>query len=450
MLLGLISVANSSAYYVSDVGTRSMARGGAFIAGADDTTAVYYNPAALTRIDGGQFKLDFAGVQQWITFDRADVGDEVFEPIENCLCPYPVPTIGLAQGFAGGRGALAFSVYPPYAPLIEYPADGPQRYDLVDSTVIEITAGPSAGFEVIPGLSIGAGLQYKWMLAGQELAITTLEGDDPSNDILFEMEARDPFTLSWNAGVLWEDPKDQRYAIGAAFVPPVTYEARGYLAADFSQHAFYESGQIVSESARDDDMLLTVKMPMQIKAGVLVRPTDALEIEAAGVYQKWDVVDEVVITDVDMEIDVDIFGTADTVEITDDVVLPAGYRNSWSARLGAEWDAGDRLSLRAGGIFETSAIPPATQGVNLVDGNKVGYGLGTTVHLNRRWAVDAAWTQNFLLLDEITDSEVRQIVVDPISGDISDGRVIGNGTMESRIDIASLAVQCLWGKGVWE
>lgn len=450
MLFCLIAAANSSAYYTADVGTRSLGRGGAFVAGADDYTAVHYNPAAFTRIDSGQFKFDFSGVQQTIVFDRADVGSDVFDPVNNIGGAYPVPTVGIAQPFMEGRGAVAFGVYPPYTPMIEYDPDGAQRYNLIDSTVVEITVGPSAAFEVIPGLSVGAGLNYRWLLVGQDLKITTLEGDDPTNDIRFEMEARDPFTLSWNAGVMWEDPKEQRYAVGLSFVPAVNYQARGTLAADFSNHAFYESGQIVSETATDDDMLLVIDLPMQLKGGVLVRPTDKLEIELAGVYQKWDVIDDIVISDVDMEIDVDLLGTPAVVEVSDDIVLPANYQNSWSARLGAEYDASDRFTVRAGGLYETSAIPTATSGVDLVDGNKAGYGLGGSVRLGRRWALDAAYAQTFLLVDEITNSEVRQIVVDPLTGEVTDGVVVGNGTVDSTINIGSIAVQCLWGKGLRE
>ncbi len=178
-LLVLASTADASAYYVADVGTRSLGRGGAFIAGVDDTTAQYYNPAALTRIDGGQFKADLSGVHQYIRFDREDLGDEVFDAVENEGPPYPIPTIGLAQSFLDDRAVIAFGVYPPYAPFIEYDREGAQRYTLVDSTVIEVTAGPSAAFEIIPGLSVGVGGQYKWMLAGQQLFLTT-SGDDDS------------------------------------------------------------------------------------------------------------------------------------------------------------------------------------------------------------------------------------------------------------------------------
>ena len=452
LLLCSLPAAEAAGYYTPGVGTRALARGGAFIAGADDTTAQYYNPAALTRIDGGQFKLDFAGVHQQIYFDREDLPNEEFPAIENEAPPYPIPTIGLAQGFLDGRGVVAFGVYPPYAPLIEYPIDGPQRYNLVDSTVIEIVAGPTAAFEVIPGLSIGAGVNYRWMLAGQTRFLTTApDSDDPVSDIGFEMEAKDTFTIGWNAGVLWEDPKNKRYAIGAMVRPPVKYEAKGHLAADFTNHAFYESGIILTGNPRDDDITLNISMPLLVKVGALVRPMDRLEIEGAFVYQKWDVIDEVVVSDVDMEIELDSSsGLGDSAAITDDVILPANYQNAWSAHLGAEFDAHEMVTVRAGGIYETSAIPAKTQGVDLVDGKKAGYGLGGTLWLGKRWAVDAAWGQTFLFPRTVTDSEVTQIYVDALSGDIGEGRTVGNGEVRSKVNIGSVAVQGLWGKSLRE
>lgn len=443
LLLVLASTADASAYYVADVGTRSLGRGGAFIAGVDDTTAQYYNPAALTRIDGGQFKVDLSGVHQYIRFDREDIGTEVFEPVENLGPPYPIPTIGLAQSFMGDRAVIAFGVYPPYAPFIEYDREGAQRYTLVDSTVIEVTAGPSAAFEIIPGLSVGVGGQYKWMLAGQQLFLTTSGDDDPTGQIGFDMEASDPFTLSWNAGVLFEDPKNQRWAVGVGFVPPVKYEAEGYLRADFTDHTVYPS--IISEAKpSDEDITLLISMPMQVKAGALFRPTDKLEIEAATVFQKWDVVEEIVVTDLDMEID---SALGEPIVVDEDVVLPAGYKNTWSARLGAEFDAHEMVTARAGILWEGGAIPDATTGVSLVDGNKYGYGLGGTVWLGKRWAVDAAWHQSFMPTRTITDSELTQIKLG-LDGSVGEGRVVGNGDLTSRFNIGSIALQGVWGAGV--
>ena len=53
-LLAFSSNAQASGYYTSDVGVRSFSRGGAYVAGCDDLLALWYNPAALTRMGDGQ------------------------------------------------------------------------------------------------------------------------------------------------------------------------------------------------------------------------------------------------------------------------------------------------------------------------------------------------------------------------------------------------------------
>ena len=84
----------ASTYYMSDVGIRAMGRGGAFVAGADDISAQWYNPSALTRIHGSHFQIDLMGVKQEMYFDRQDYPgngpkvdgnptDLITEPIRN-------------------------------------------------------------------------------------------------------------------------------------------------------------------------------------------------------------------------------------------------------------------------------------------------------------------------------------------------------------------------------
>ena len=60
------------------------------------------------------------------------------------------------------------------------------------------------------------------------------------------------------------------------------------------------------------------------------------------------------------------------------MVIPQDYRNSVSYRLGTEWDAKPWITLRSGLYYEASAIPDKSLGVSLMDGNKIGYGVGAT------------------------------------------------------------------------
>ena len=61
LILTLVSTGYASGYYYPDLGVTSLSRGGANVAGVNDLTALWYNPAALTRIRALQIDLDVTG-----------------------------------------------------------------------------------------------------------------------------------------------------------------------------------------------------------------------------------------------------------------------------------------------------------------------------------------------------------------------------------------------------
>src|SRR5271154_1505254 len=56
---GAPSIAHAGGLYVPDRGVRPLGRGGAFVAGADDLGAIWYNPAGLADA-GSAVLVDFA------------------------------------------------------------------------------------------------------------------------------------------------------------------------------------------------------------------------------------------------------------------------------------------------------------------------------------------------------------------------------------------------------
>ena len=68
--------AEAAGYYTSDVGVRAFSRGGAYVAGCNDLLALWYNPAALTRLGNGVATVDVAAVSQQVSFDRKDYPGE--------------------------------------------------------------------------------------------------------------------------------------------------------------------------------------------------------------------------------------------------------------------------------------------------------------------------------------------------------------------------------------
>jgi long-subunit fatty acid transport protein len=137
----------------------------------------------------------------------------------------------------------------------------------------------------------------------------------------------------------------------------------------------------------------------------------------------------------------------DDATVTDDVNFATGFQDSWSLRLGGQVEATDWLGLRAGGHYETSAIPAATQGVQLVDGEKWGVSLGATATVGKRVAIDVSAAEVFLSDKTIEGSELRQqaLVVDlgnspELTSRVDEGKVIGNGKFTSRLAFVAVGV----------
>jgi long-chain fatty acid transport protein len=465
----MIPQAQASGYYFSDIGVRGFSRAGANIAGANDLTALWYNPATLTRLDRGQVMFDFAGVSQKVRFDRADecilVPDPVelvFDPVENKAAVYKIPHFGVAHHLGTPNTTFALGFYTPYAPDYSYDSAGAQRYTLTDTLIIQTALGPSVAHQFFDWLSVGAGVAWSVLIAEQDLATNLdnplVEGDeyDPAYDVDFALATKDMQGLTWNMGFLVEPPSG-RWALGGMFQPPVKFDAKGSISADFEGNIFYEEddgiygGLLLDSSVTDEDVSLAVTMPLILKAGALIRPTDGLEIEAAVVWQQWSSIKSLTVTDIDLLIDInedhiatglmDCEGEDEDLNcdalIDDDVVLPANYDDSWSYRLGGHYELNDRFTVRAGLLYETSAISTKTVGVALVDADKWGYGLGGSLNLGNGLVVDLGLSQSFLDDLEITDSEVTQIRVNPLAGagedTLVEGIVVGNGTMESSI-----------------
>jgi long-subunit fatty acid transport protein len=202
-------------------------------------------------------------------------------------------------------------------------------------------------------------------------------------------------------------------------------------------------------------------MPWIFRTGVAVNPTDKSVIEFATVYQRWSMQKEIVVTDVNLIIENNPESSllTESLAITDDVILPADYEDAWSFRLGGEAEVIEPLSVRAGGFYETSAIPEQTQSVALVDGPKFGYGLGLTYwhkkQERRVFSLDAGFSQTFISERTITGSQVRRQEIpvnmaDALTGsleaNIVPGQAVGNGAFGSQLMFFSAGGTVYWGK----
>jgi len=444
-LLLFLSTAQAAGYYVTGVGIRGMGRAGAVVAGIDDLSAQYHNPAALIRLDR-QVTLQFAGVHQNVTFDREDEADLAFDPVSNSAPPMPIPALGAAWHLPGPDLTVALGLYTPYAPYYTYPEDGPQRFTMTDISLLSAYAGPSVAWRPIDGLTLGLGVAATMLQIDQGLvthvAPATFEAtDEPEYDVNTRISVRDPFRITWNAGLLYE-PGD-KWAVGVSVVPPIRYQASGSLTSDFSNNVYYTGespfGQVLaSSSASDDDVQLAITMPAIFRAGVLVRPSEGTELEVDVAWERWSAMQSLTVTGVDLTIETT---SEEDARVQDDVAFPLLMQDAWSLRIGGQKSLSDRVMGRAGLLGETSGVSAQYRSVLMPDGLQVGYGLGLTWWaIPDKLALDFGGGQRFLLPSTLNNAQVYQVQIDPLSGVVLPGKSVGDGEISAMTNLFGLGL----------
>jgi long-chain fatty acid transport protein len=419
------STARAGGLEVPDVGTKSLGRGSAFVARADDTSAMVYNPAGLWKSKGVNVQLGanllnmnarFArrGSDEWVcptgapetcdptvafsgrVFDPANdpnsvtgsgstMGGAAFPEVRRKLPISPMPTLFVNWGGVGGVKGLSIGagVFTPAAfGFSAWDASGPQRYNLRSAQLLVVYPAFSIAYSVNRYFSFGATFVNGITQANFSLAARGVQGaegpiaqkEDPYRDSEFQIDVRDWSSPHGIVGVLSHpiDPLE----LGVSFRTPVIIKAKGQLGLVPSQELLDAGGADIVSPA----LVFEQTLPWIVRAGArYIHPR--FDVEANYVFENWGRTgDGFLINFSDATaVNLPLQGTIPLV----DTLLPKYFRDVHSVRLGSDVVAIPRhLDVRLGTWWQSSAYPKdnATFGVDFPVGLQVGVSAGLTWH----------------------------------------------------------------------
>lgn len=177
-VLGLSAIAlvarADGGYYTGPLGPRAAGRGGAFVARADDVTALGINPAGLADLDETTFQLGNQLAYYGYDYTRAPTPDwgnaqngmpptVTFEKVKNGT-PWQalLPFIGASSRLGLSNWTFGAAVYaPPGISREQFPQDGGQRYMMVDRQAIILNTDVGAAWR--HGDLFGFGVTIEWI-----------------------------------------------------------------------------------------------------------------------------------------------------------------------------------------------------------------------------------------------------------------------------------------------
>jgi len=429
-----VAPASAAGLYFTDRGVRPMGRAGAFVAGADDLGAIYYNPAGLVDA-GSQFLLDASWLRFTGTFQRQvrvqgsdpNSGEPVggsfvqtYEAVKGTSPVLPIPTLAGSYAIRPDL-VLAAGIYAPYSAITSYPEKlpngqpSPQRYSLLtlDGSALAI-GGIWLAYRPIKQLQIGAG---PTVLAGtfqSEVYFSACVPDrflcapeQPDYDTKGRLKVQNILAPSATFGAM-VTPIDQ-LRLGASFQLGYSVDADSKLQTRLPSAAVFDKAYIEGDEAG-----VRFKLPWVARVGVEVRPAPTTRIEATFVFEKWSVHDQISVAPKNVSLrDVALFPPEYRVG---SLTLDRKFQDAWSARLGGEQTikfAKYRVDLRAGLAYEKSAVPPAYLSVLTLDMNKVVVGLGGGLHIGR-WRFDGTVALLFPANVQVSPEEARLYKVNPV------------------------------------
>jgi long-chain fatty acid transport protein len=238
-----------------------IARGNAFVATADNPSAIYYNPAGISQLQGQHFQagLYYVSASTRYTSPTGATAktDTTFQP---------VPQMYYVRSFEDKPFTLGIGVYAPYGLSLDYGENNPFNFIAEYGKLAYATFNPVIAWKATPELSLAIGPTLNYSQATLVNNVLRYKGDG--------------MAFGFNAGVLWQ-PHEQ-WSFGATYRSATKVEYKGN--ADIFD-AFR------SQSTAD------FQFPQYAVVGVSYRPTPNWNFEFNLDWTDWDNVNQTVFRD---------------------------------------------------------------------------------------------------------------------------------------------------------
>ncbi len=343
-----------------DQDASATAQGEAFVAQADDASAVYYNPAGLTQVPGTQFTSGGYFVFRDITFKGTSGNTEEMNDPAYTLNAYVATDLKLEKW----RFGFGYNV--PYGNMTDWGKNSSFRYQVTQSELIVGNFAFATAYQITDTLSLGAELNY---YNGQTelnrlVPFSILFPGLPDGKFQFE---GDGGAIGATAGLLWKINK--HWSFGAVYRSPFAIDFHGQAVVKNDPTGLFGRSAATAE----------ITFPQSVTGGLAWRPTDKLKLEVDVEWTDWDTLNSVRLHSPNPAFANDPGST-----------IPFNWMSSFFYEFGAQYQLKKDLVLRAGYIYSENTVPNSTFSPTLPDGNRnvVSCGVGYTW---KRFTVDLTY-----------------------------------------------------------
>lgn len=362
-------------------------------AGITDISAMFSNPASLSRFSGTWASGGVSAILPRDTFQDL----RATAPLSGVpLTGTPAAPRQFLGNTVGASFFLSHQLSPrltfgaaftvPWATKSNYPVTAVSRYTAVDTNLRAYNFNPVLAWNAGNGLSIAAGPTFQLYTADFSTAVDPTGGTaaSPSTDILSRIKAHD-FSIGFIAGLEWQMSPDTR--IGLSYRSGIGHSFNGSLG--------LSSGNPNSIALLDAGLFAATGKHLTSPTGRARFKINTPSLATFGISQR-------------LTPELDLYGSATLVgwhlfrdtRVSYDNGLPMtvvdnGWHDSWYLAVGTGYRASEKVQLRAGIAYDWTPTQDRVRNPRAPNGDRVYAGTGLTYQRTTLWKLDVAYNHCF-------------------------------------------------------
>jgi long-chain fatty acid transport protein len=348
---------------------RATARGNAFVATADNPSAIYYNPAGIMQAEGSELLAGFYAFRP-----ETDYVSSTGAVAALSTKTFTLPQLYFTQHSENSRWGWGLGLYSPWGQSSDWGTNSPLATLATRNEIQFVTVSAALAYEISENLSIGVTLQGNDVEADLRQAI----GFSPGDQLRFE---GDDNSISGSIGLLWQ--------VTAEHVWGVTYQSHTTLNYDgtLEQRPYAPAAAARAEMPFPDFLAIAYSY----------RPSPQWNFEIGIDWTNWERLNTVT---------VDYPGPP--------VAVLFEWESSFYYLFGATYRDGP-WAFHGGYIYSENSIPDEVFNPSVADSNRHLFSVGAEYHTGN-------WDYTFVL--QLTPESSRTVSGAPLSlvGQSPDGR----------------------------
>ena len=357
-------------------------------AGGSDISAMFSNPASLTRFPGSWVSIASSLILPRNTFENITATPGL-QPGNQVTGSPTTPSqfldtsIGAASYYSKQLQpdlffGLAFNV--PWATVSKYPVAGAQRYVATNTSLTAYNISPLLAYKVNNRLSFGGGPNIQVYTADFSTMVDSTAGaaPDPSTDLQSRIRATNT-ALGFNAGVEYQITPETR--LGASYRSAIVHKFNGdSTLTSGNAGALNAVVQGLNLSGTDGKASFKINTPSILTIAAAHQATDALELYASAMQIGWSRF------------------RSTRVEYSNGfptTVVDNNWNDSWYVAVGAGYQFNKEMKFRTGIAYDWSPTPDNVRNPRAPNANRVYAGLGFTYQSDPSWKLDLSYAHCF-------------------------------------------------------